>query len=122
MHTSMMKSFPGLYGRKIRRYKSYHFKLLGFCYFCTPLVQEDNMQIKDLQFKKFISKSKVQQQVNLLAEQINSDYKDKSPVFLPILNGSFMFAGDLIKQIELPCRVSFVKSFFVCRDGKFRSA
>ena len=67
------------------------------------------MQIKDLQFKEFISKSKVQEQVSVLAAQINRDYKDKSPVFVPILNGSFMFAADLIKQIELPCRISFVK-------------
>ncbi len=67
------------------------------------------MQIKDLQFKKFIGKSKVQHQVRALAEQINTDYKDKSPVFLPILNGSFMFASDLIKQVEIPCKVSFVK-------------
>jgi hypoxanthine phosphoribosyltransferase len=67
------------------------------------------MQIKDLQFKKFISKSKVQQQVSFLAEQLNTDYKEKSPVFVPILNGSFMFASDLIKQIVVPCKISFVK-------------
>jgi hypoxanthine phosphoribosyltransferase len=67
------------------------------------------MQIKDLHFKKFITKSKVQQQVKSLASQINTDFAGKSPVFLPILNGSFMFAADLMKQIEIPCRVSFVK-------------
>lgn len=67
------------------------------------------MQIKDLRFKQFINKSKVQEAVRSLAEQLNADYKDKSPVFLPILNGSFMFASDLIKQIDAPCRVSFVK-------------
>lgn len=67
------------------------------------------MQIKDVQFKKFISKSKVQQQVKSLAEKINVDYKDKLPVFLPILNGSFMFAADLVKQMDMPCKVSFVK-------------
>jgi len=67
------------------------------------------MQIKDLKFNKFISKTKVQEQVKVLAEQINIDYKDKSPVFLPILNGSFMFAADLIKQVEGHCKVSFVK-------------
>jgi hypoxanthine phosphoribosyltransferase len=67
------------------------------------------MQIKDLRFKQFINKSKVQEAVRSLAEQLNVDYKDKSPVFLPILNGSFMFASDLIKQIDAPCRVSFVK-------------
>lgn len=67
------------------------------------------MQIKDVLFKKFISKSKVQQQVKSLAEKINVDYKDKLPVFLPILNGSFMFAADLVKQMDMPCKVSFVK-------------
>lgn len=67
------------------------------------------MQIKDLHFKQFINKSKIQEKVRTLAEQINEDYKGKSPVFLPILNGSFLFAADLIKQIELPCTVSFVK-------------
>ena|SRR5688572_24062897 len=68
------------------------------------------MQVKDLQFRQFINKSKVQAQVRALAQQINSDYQDKTPVFLPILNGSFIFAADLIKQIEIPCTVSFVKT------------
>ncbi|MDH4088919.1 MAG: hypoxanthine phosphoribosyltransferase [Cyclobacteriaceae bacterium] len=67
------------------------------------------MQIKDLQFKKFIDKSEVQQQIRSLANQINVDFKNKSPVFLPVLNGSFMFAADLMKHIKVPCRVSFVK-------------
>jgi hypoxanthine phosphoribosyltransferase len=55
------------------------------------------------------NKSEIQQKVRALAIQLNEDYKDKTPVFLPILNGSFIFAADLIKQIEVPCRVSFVK-------------
>jgi len=67
------------------------------------------MKIKDLEFKKMISKAKVQQQVSALAEQISVDYEDKTPLFLPILNGSFMFASDLIKQIKPQGKVSFVK-------------
>jgi len=67
------------------------------------------MKIKDLEFKEFISAADVRQKVADLASQINHDYRDKTPLFLPILNGSFIFASDLIKQIELPCRVSFVK-------------
>jgi hypoxanthine phosphoribosyltransferase len=67
------------------------------------------MKIKDLTFKQFINKSQIQQKVRSLAEQINIDYSDKTPVLLPVLNGSFMFAADLIKQISVPCRVSFVK-------------
>jgi hypoxanthine phosphoribosyltransferase len=67
------------------------------------------MRIKDLEFKQFINKSDIQQKVRMLAEQINEDYADKTPVFLPVLNGSFIFAADLIKNVEIPCRVSFVK-------------
>lgn len=68
------------------------------------------MKIKNLEFKKFIPASKIEDKVIELAAIINSDYKDQSPVFLPILNGSFMFASDLLKEIKIPCRVSFVKT------------
>ena len=44
-----------------------------------------------------------------LAQEINKDYEGKNPLFLCILNGSFMFAADLIKEISIPCNVSFVK-------------
>jgi len=68
------------------------------------------MKIKDLEFKKFISSSKIEEKIVELASAINQDYKNQSPVFLPILNGSFMFAADLLKEIKVPCRVSFVKT------------
>jgi hypoxanthine phosphoribosyltransferase len=67
------------------------------------------MKIKDLEFKQFINKSKIQEKVRSLAVDLNIDYEGKIPVFLPILNGSFMFASDLIKLIDVPCKVSFVK-------------
>jgi hypoxanthine phosphoribosyltransferase len=67
------------------------------------------MKIKDLEFQQFINKSKIQQKVREIAEQVSQDYSDKTPVFLPVLNGAFMFASDLIKQIDVPCKVSFVK-------------
>ena len=67
------------------------------------------MKIKDLVFQQFINKSKIQQKVRELAGKIDADYAGRTPLFLPILNGSFIFAADLIKQIEGPCKVSFVK-------------
>ncbi len=67
------------------------------------------MKIKDLNFKKFIPASKISARVSELAHQIHTDYSSKTPLFLPILNGSFMFAADLIRQVNLECRVSFVK-------------
>ncbi|MFM8834255.1 MAG: phosphoribosyltransferase, partial [Cytophagales bacterium] len=67
------------------------------------------MKIKDLEFRKLIAANKIESRVAELAAQLNSDYTRKSPTLLPILNGSFMFASDLMKSLEIPCRVSFVK-------------
>ena len=67
------------------------------------------MVLKDLKFKKFITSARIQETVESLAERINADYKGKTPLLLPILNGSFIFASDLIKCLDIDCRVSFVK-------------
>ncbi len=67
------------------------------------------MKIKDLEFEKFITATQIENRVAELAAQINSDYQDRNPILLPILNGSFMFASDLMKQLNLPCKISFVK-------------
>jgi hypoxanthine phosphoribosyltransferase len=67
------------------------------------------MQIKNLKFRKSIPESKIQKQIELLADEINKDYAGKTPIFLPVLNGSFMFASDLIKRITVDCRISFTK-------------
>jgi hypoxanthine phosphoribosyltransferase len=71
--------------------------------------QLKRMKIRDLDFEKFISEEEIRQKIASIAEKIDLHYKEKTPVFLPILNGSFMFGADLLKQISIPCRVSFVK-------------
>jgi hypoxanthine phosphoribosyltransferase len=68
------------------------------------------MKVQDLEFRKFITAPAISEKVKALANQLNHDYKDKTPVFLPILNGSFMFASDLLKEVKVPCRISFVKT------------
>lgn len=67
------------------------------------------MKLKDLDFKKFITTDRIEKKIHQLAQQINEDYADKTPLFLPVLNGSFMFASDLMKEVTIPCRISFVK-------------
>lgn len=67
------------------------------------------MKIKNLEFEHFIREEQVLQKVQSLADALSKDYEDKAPVFLPVLNGSFMFAADLIKRVSIPCRISFVK-------------
>lgn len=67
------------------------------------------MKVKDLTFKKFIPSEKIEKKVAALGQQINKDYEGKTPIFIPVLNGSFMFAADLMKAVTIPCHISFVK-------------
>ena len=65
--------------------------------------------IKDKEFELFISHDKILLEIKKLSEKINEDYQGKTTLFLAILNGSFFFASDLLKEINLQCEVSFVK-------------
>ena len=67
------------------------------------------VKIKDLTFKTFIPEVEIQQRVKAVAEKINKDLADKNPLFLAVLNGSFIFAADLMRNITIPCEISFVK-------------
>lgn len=74
--------------------------------------QKDNMdaiQILDKKFVEFIPNSKIIEAISAIASRMNQKYRDLNPVFLCVLNGSFMFAADLMKEINFPCEVSFVK-------------
>lgn len=65
--------------------------------------------VKDKSFVPFIEEEKLQDAIKNVAQEINQDYKGKQPIFLGVLNGSFMFFSDLLKSIDLSCTVSFVK-------------
>ena len=69
----------------------------------------DIITVKDKSFKPFISEEKLQESIKEVAQKINNDYKGKTPIFLGVLNGSFMFFADLLKSVDLECTVSFVK-------------
>ncbi|MGZ4055453.1 MAG: hypoxanthine phosphoribosyltransferase [Bacteroidia bacterium] len=60
-------------------------------------------------FKTKITSAEILKAVGEVAEQINADLKDKKPLFLAVLNGSFMFAADLMKKVTIECEISFVK-------------
>ena len=69
----------------------------------------DIVKIKDKTFKISIPEEEILKHVKEVADQINRDMADKNPLFLAVLNGSFMFAADLMKLITIPCEISFVK-------------
>lgn len=67
------------------------------------------VKLHDLQFKPFISEEEIQQTVQRMAKEIANDLKDEVPVFIGILNGSFMFVSDFVKKYPKPCEVTFIK-------------
>ena len=67
------------------------------------------MKIKDKSFKILLTEEEIQARVAQMAKAITKDYKDKSPLFIGILNGCFMFVADMMKNVKVPAKVSFIK-------------
>ena len=67
------------------------------------------IKLHDKTFDTYISEGQIQEKVKEIAGLLNSDYKDRRPLFVPILNGSFMFAADLFKYLTIDAEVSFIK-------------
>ncbi|MGZ4041712.1 MAG: hypoxanthine phosphoribosyltransferase [Bacteroidia bacterium] len=65
--------------------------------------------IKDKQFKPYLSAEQISSAVKNVASKINKELEHELPVFLVVLNGSFMFASDLLKEVIIPCEISFIK-------------
>lgn len=67
------------------------------------------VKIKDKTFETSISAEEIAKRVKELAQQLSKDFEGKNPLFLAVLNGSFIFAADLMREITIPCEISFVK-------------
>lgn len=69
----------------------------------------ESLKVLDKTFVGFIPHMRIQETIARLAADLDRDMNGKDPLFLAVLNGSFIFAADLFKQIKMPCRISFVK-------------
>ncbi len=67
------------------------------------------VQVHDKTFEIFLPAAEIQQAVSRLGEAISKDYQDRNPLFIGVLNGAFMFCSDLLKTVEIPCEVTFVR-------------
>jgi hypoxanthine phosphoribosyltransferase len=67
------------------------------------------LKIHDKTFRPFIDEATIQRRVLETAKQIAADYKGLDPLFIVILNGSFMFAADIFRHIDIPAEISFIK-------------
>lgn len=67
------------------------------------------IRVHDKDFKPYISAEKIQAEVKRVAAEINKDYAGRKPLFIAILNGSFMFAADLFKEVSIEAEICFIK-------------
>src|SRR5215216_2497607 len=67
------------------------------------------IKLHDKTFDTYLSEQEIQQKVKKIADELNRDYKDKKPLFIAILNGSFMFAADLFKYLTIEAEICFIK-------------
>ena len=81
------------------------------CNFASNFIFSSMSTVKiiDKTFKTSFSEEQIRQRVKELGQQISKDMEGKNPLLLGVLNGSFIFAADLLREITIPCEISFVK-------------
>jgi len=67
------------------------------------------VKVKDKEFELFLTQEVIEKAIEKVANDINRDLDGKNPLFVCVLNGSFMFASELMKRITIPTEVTFVK-------------
>lgn len=67
------------------------------------------IQVHDKRFQPFLTAAQINEQIKRMAAEINRDFEGKKPLFIAILNGSFMFASDLFKELSINAEISFIK-------------
>jgi hypoxanthine phosphoribosyltransferase len=67
------------------------------------------LKVHDKEFIPYITSKEIEEQVARVAKEINKDYQGKKPLFIAILNGAFIFAADLFKQINVEAEICFIK-------------
>ena len=75
----------------------------------------ETIKVLDKEFKLYIKQEEIETVIKDIANQINAEYKDKNPLLLVMLNGAFMFASQLFKELTIDCETSFVK--YASYDG-----
>lgn len=67
------------------------------------------VEVRDKKFSISIPAEEIQKRVKELGASISSDLNGRKPIFLAVLNGSFVFAADLLREITIPCEISFIR-------------
>lgn len=69
----------------------------------------ERVKVRDLEFEMFLTKEQIKATIEEIGEQITLEYKGKKPLFIAILNGSYVFVADLLRTCKIDCELTFVK-------------
>lgn len=69
----------------------------------------NTIKIADKEFEILLENDNIAKRTRLIGIQINLDYEHKCPIFIGVLNGSFLFMADLVKEVTLPCEMAFIR-------------
>lgn len=75
----------------------------------SPKPKVKLVQLHDLKFRPMISAAKIKRRIREIGSALSQDFEGKKPVFIPILNGAFMFAADLVREFRGDCELAFVQ-------------
>ena len=67
------------------------------------------VKVRDRVFEVSLSEEKIKERVAQIAAEISKDLEGDHPLFLAVLNGSFVFAADLMREVSIPCEITFVR-------------
>lgn len=99
----------------MQKYENYCLSVPSVCHIFRNFVANINFEtmhivkIKDKTFRTSIPEAEIQKRIQVVADRLNKDMAGKNPLLLAVLNGSFIFAADLIRKLTIPCEISFVK-------------
>ncbi|MEE1947281.1 hypoxanthine phosphoribosyltransferase [Pedobacter sp. KR3-3] len=69
----------------------------------------NKIQVNNKDFEIFLENDAIGKRTRLIGIQLNLDYENRCPVFIGVLNGSFLFMADLLKEIDIACEVNFIR-------------
>lgn len=70
---------------------------------------ETNVTVHNKEFELLLEQDAIEKRIRLMAIQLNVDYENRNPIFIGVLNGSFLFMAELMKEIDLACETEFIK-------------
>lgn len=73
------------------------------------IIQKEIIEVGNLNFVKYIDDKTIEAKVQEIADSIREDYHEKYPMFLVVMNGAFIYAADLIRKLDFPCELNFVR-------------